>query len=203
MSWARSGGKGPPPPGRQFPALFLCPGFPGQSTAIPASVNVEEGKSYISIRGETLCRLYTQKPTDVRKYRESFSAYEADIPFTTRFMIDCGLTAGSRHRPPGAFTRTSPRLRSFPARVCMLDIECEDERGFPEPERDAIVCITCHDSYTGRYTSFIFSPTGKGCCDLSVLATAEGKSNGCFCRTGMISTLSRPRMRCSGVLRPG
>jgi DNA polymerase, archaea type len=71
-----------------FRPYFYVPASQANSTAIPASVTIEEGKSYISIRGETLCRLYTQKPTDVRKYRESFSAYEADIPFTTRFMID-------------------------------------------------------------------------------------------------------------------
>jgi DNA polymerase I len=166
-----------------FRPYFYVPASQAGSTAIPASVTVEEGKTYTSIRGETLCRLYTQKPTDVRKYRESFSAYEADIPFTTRFMIDCGLTAGVAAPASWCSYQDLATADVFsPARVCMLDIECEDERGFPEPERDAIVCITCHDSYTGRYTSFIFSPTGKGCCDLSVLATAEGKSNGCFCR---------------------
>lgn len=44
----------------------------------------------------------------------------------------------------------------------MMDIECEDERGFPEPNRDAIVCITCHDSFDDAYvTLYRHPPPGR------------------------------------------
>jgi DNA polymerase I len=164
-----------------FRPYFYVPELQAQTTAHAAQISVDE-KEYTSIRGEPLRRLYTIRPTDVRTYREQYKHYEADIPFTTRFMIDLGLTSGVRAPASTCdYTELIPADVPSPARVCILDIECEDHRGFPDPGRDAIICITCHDSFGGDYTSFICSP-GPGCCDLSVLSEQEGKSNGCFCR---------------------
>jgi DNA polymerase I len=164
-----------------FRPYFYIPVSQADGTPHPAQVTVEEGATYTSIRGEPLRRLYTNRPTDVRDLRDRYLSYEADIPFTTRFMIDTGLTAGvSAPSSLSGYQELAPVEVSSPARTCILDIECEDQRGFPDPDRDAIICITCHDSYDGAYTSFIASP-GKGCCDLSVLSGQEAKSNGCFC----------------------
>ena len=55
-------------------------------------MTVEPDTIYRSIRGEKLKRLYTVRPGDVREMRERYRHFEADIPFATRFMIDCGLT---------------------------------------------------------------------------------------------------------------
>ena len=165
-----------------FRPYLYVPQHQADSGPLPVNVTPEEGKTYRSIRGEPLTRLYTVRPGDVRDIRERFTHFEADIPFTTRFMIDTGLTGGV-HVPAltASYQEISPADISSSARVCILDIECEDVRGFPEPGRDAVICITCHDSFDNHYTSLIWSPGKKGC-DLSVLSGREGLKNGCFSR---------------------
>jgi DNA polymerase I len=162
-----------------FRPYFYIPLAQADSMRHPAQVEVETGKEYLSIRGDRLRRLYTGRPTDVREVRDRYHHFEADIPFATRFMIDTGLTGGVK--APGSiagYGELVPSTVNYPARVCMIDIECEDHRGFPEPERDAIICITSHDSFCDDYTSFIYSPGEH--CDLSVLSGAAPKKNGCF-----------------------
>ncbi|MDU9376581.1 hypothetical protein McpSp1_12030 [Methanocorpusculaceae archaeon Sp1] len=139
------------------------------------SIEVTSDKA-VSIKGEPLRRIYTQKPTDVRTVRERYHHYEADIPFATRFLIDTGLTGGvvapaevCSYRELSAAT-----VQSRP-RVCMCDIECDDRNGFPEPERDPIICLTCHDSYDDHYTSFVLQ--GKNHVDYY---QQPGLANGCF-----------------------
>jgi DNA polymerase I len=67
-----------------------------------------------------------------------------------------------------------------PARVCILDIECEDERGFPDPQRDAVMCITCHDSFIGDYTTFFLKKPGGVVPDFSEKKAGGQTTNGCF-----------------------
>ena len=131
-----------------FRPYFYVPHHQATAPSLPVNVTLDEGKTYLSIRGELLSRLYTVRPGDVRDIRERFAHLEADIPFTTRFMIDTGLTGGV-HVPAltATYREISPADISSSARVCILDIECEDVRGFPEPGRDAVICITCHDSF--------------------------------------------------------
>ena len=125
-------------------------------------------------------RLYTQRPGDVRELREKYHHCEADIPFATRFLIDTGLTGGARAPSIVADYRDLKKSDvQSPARVCMLDIECEDERGFPEPTRDRIICLTAWDSFDDRYTSFVSSPCGDAYDFTSRMATG-GLKNGCF-----------------------
>ncbi|MDD1706398.1 MAG: DNA-directed DNA polymerase [Methanoregulaceae archaeon] len=165
-----------------FRPYFYVPHYQAGPGTLPPNVTHEEGKTYLSIRGEPLSRLYTVRPGDVRDIRERFTHFEADIPFTTRFMIDTGLTGGVMVPAwTASYQEIFPAAISSSARVCILDIECEDVRGFPEPGRDAVICITCHDSFDNRYTSLIWGP-GKEGCDLSVLSGKEGLKNGCFCR---------------------
>jgi DNA polymerase I len=165
-----------------FRPYFYVPCYQAGTGSLPVNVTPEEGNTYLSIRGEPVCRLYTVRPGDVRDMRERFTHFEADIPFTTRFMIDTGLTGGVRVPAEiASYKEITPADISSNARVCILDIECEDMRGFPEPGRDAVICITCHDSFDNRYTSLIWS-RGKEGCDLSVLSGKEGLKNGCFCR---------------------
>ena len=155
-----------------------------QATAglIPVNASLEEGNVYRSIRGEPLVRIYTVRPGDVRDIRERFTHFEADIPFTTRFMIDTGLTGGIKTPADSAdYRETAPADISSNARICILDIECEDIRGFPDPGRDAVICITCHDSFDDHYTSLIWNG-GRDGCDLSVLSDKESLRNGCFSR---------------------
>jgi DNA polymerase I len=165
-----------------FRPYFYVPVQQADTATHPSPVTVEEGRIYRSIHGEPLRRLYTIKPTDVREFRDRYTHYEADILFTTRFMIDQGLTRGiSAPALLAPVADIRPADIQCPARVTMLDIECEDERGFPEPTRDAVICITCWDSYDEGYTSFIFSPV-TGQCDPAVFSSQEGRKNGCFCK---------------------
>lgn len=142
---------------------------------------VEGGKTYRSIRGENLVKIFTQRPTDVREERERYRVhYEADIPFTTRFAIDCGIRGGiSSPAPCADYRQISPSDTDVPPRVCMVDIECDDEHGFPQPARDAVICITVWDSYTGRYTTFACAPPGK-VLDGPVPMRETPRESGCF-----------------------
>jgi len=165
-----------------FQPYFYAPAKMVDGKDHSARVTVEQGTLYASIRGEPLRRLYTRRPTDVREVRDDYRHFEADIPFTTRFLIDSGLTGGVKAPAPVAsYTELAPADVNVAARVCMVDIECEDHRGFPEPERDAVICITCHDSFDDDYSTFVhFSGTGKPL--ISGIATQPARENGCFAK---------------------
>ena len=146
---------------------------------VPPSV-VDHSTVQPTIRGEKVVRIYTGKPTDVRDIRDRYQHFEADIPFATRFMIDTSLTGGVLSPGPVVDYRAiRPGDVYAPARVCMLDIECEDQRGFPEPGRDSIICITCWDSYIDRYDTFLYLPPGQKTAE-STLCQAEPRRSGCF-----------------------
>ena len=165
-----------------FLPYFYVPGEQvGQ--AVPPNVTIEPDTVYRSIRGEKLRRLYTVRPGDVRSLRERYHHFEADIPFATRFMIDCGLTgAVTAQKNPVDYRAVVPAESNAPARVCMIDIECEDERGFPDPQRDSIICITCHDSFDDDYVTFLFGGQDMPG-EITDKVAAGGLVNGCF-KTG-------------------
>lgn len=153
-----------------------------QAAALPASSQVfpETGTGYRSIRGEPLRRLFTRNPGDVREERERFKHYEADIPFATRFMIDTGLTGGVLAPSTEVdYQELKPAEVEAPARSCIIDIECEDERGFPDPQRDAIIAITAFDSFPNDYTTFILVGGGIPPA-IADKQAAGGLINGCF-----------------------
>jgi len=163
-----------------FRPYFYVPEHEAQEKALPPQATLEPGTQYRSIRGEPLRRLYTQRPTDVRDVRERYRHFEADIPFATRFMIDCGLTAGVYAPATTAdYHELRPADVDAPARLCIMDIECEDERGFPDPQRDAIICITCHDSFDDDYTTFLLAGGGMPA-DIGEKERSGGLNNGCF-----------------------
>ena len=76
-------------------------------------------------------------------------------------------------------TQLVPAESDAPARVCMIDIECEDERGFPDTQRDAIICITCHDSFDNDYTTFLFGGVPIPA-EITAKEEEGGLKNGCF-----------------------
>ncbi|MFA5267199.1 MAG: DNA-directed DNA polymerase [Methanoregula sp.] len=163
-----------------FRPYFYVPA--DQAEALPASSHVfpEPGTSYNSIRGESLRRLFTQNPGDVRQEREQFRHFEADIPFATRFMIDTGLTGGVFSPSTETdYKELAPAEVEAPARSCIIDIECEDERGFPDPQRDAIIAITAYDSFPGDYVTFLLVGGGTPA-TIAEKEAAGGLANGCF-----------------------
>ncbi|MCX6688654.1 MAG: DNA-directed DNA polymerase [Methanoregula sp.] len=165
-----------------FKPYFYAPDDQVAGTGHPARVTIEPDTTYRSIRGESLRRLYTVRPGDVRDAREQYRHFEADIPFATRFMIDTGLTGGvSAPATTVDYHELKPVEVDAPARSCIIDIDCEDERGFPDPQRDAIICITCYDSFDNDYTTFLLgsSAVPGGILDQQA---AGGLENGCFRR---------------------
>jgi DNA polymerase I len=180
-----------------FRPYFYIPEDEATSKPIPYQADLEPEKIYNSIRGEKLRRLYTHQPTDVRDVRAQYRHFEADIPFATRFMIDCGLTGGMSVPAQSPVTDNLPvagisgpditvdyqELRpaeiDAPARFCIIDIECEDERGFPDPHRDSIICITAFDSFENDYKTFLLF--GKETPpSITEQQDAGGLVNGCF-----------------------
>jgi DNA polymerase I len=163
-----------------FKPYFYVPADQAESVALPPQATLETGTSYRSIRNESLRRLYTQRPGDVRDVRERYRHFEADIPFATRFMIDTGLTGGvSANNETVDYRDITAAEVDAPARTCIIDIECEDERGFPDPQRDKITCITCYDSFDEDYTTFVLAgdemPAG-----IVQKENEGGLKNGCF-----------------------
>jgi len=151
-----------------------------EKTANQPQVEVEPDTEYVSIRGDKLSKIYTKRPSDIREVRDRYTHFESDIPFATRYLIDAGLTSGiSTDSLISDYHYVSPVKVDFPARVCMIDIECEDALGFPDPQRDAIICITCHDSFDNDYTTFLLggSKLPEG---LLQKIGEGGLKNGCF-----------------------
>jgi DNA polymerase I len=146
----------------------------------PKQASPDLDSKYVSILGEPLRRVYTEKPSDVRDVRERYQHFEADIPFATRFMIDLGITGGiSVPHTTVDYHEVKPITIDAPARVSTIDIECDDSHGFPDAQHDAIICITCHDSFHDNYTTFLYSENGNEG-KINGIAAAGGLKNGCF-----------------------
>jgi DNA polymerase I len=150
-----------------------------EKSVLPGVAEVDKDTVYHSIRGELLRKAYVKSPKDVRDNREYYNHFEADIPFTNRLMIDLGLTGGIEI-PIGVsvidYHELKPATVDTPARTCIIDIECEDERGFPDPKHDAIFCITCYDSFDEKYTTFLLGEMGE----IEKIQKSGGLKNGCF-----------------------
>ncbi|MDD5142058.1 DNA-directed DNA polymerase [Methanoregula sp.] len=165
-----------------FVPYFYIPSDQAESTPLPPKATLETGTVYRSIRGEQLRRIITQRPGDVRDVRERYRHFEADIPFATRFMIDTGLTGGVAASSENIdYHEITPIEIDAPARTCIIDIECEDERGFPDTQRDAIICITCYDSFDEDYTTFLLTPGSSQLPgEIAGKVGEGGLENGCF-----------------------
>lgn len=162
-----------------FKPYLYVPADQADSIPLPPQATLETGTSYRSIRNEPLRRLYTQRPGDVRDVREHYRHFEADIPFATRFMIDTGLTGGVCVPQESVdYHEIAAAEVDAPARTCIIDIECEDERGFPDPQRDKITCICCYDSFDGDYTTFLLANGLPG--EIAGKVNEGGLKNGCF-----------------------
>ncbi len=155
-----------------FRPYFYAPEDEVKNKRLPEGAEADFSENYISIRGDKLARIYTPRPGDVREMRESFRHYEADIPFATRFMIDTGLTGGvGVYSDIADYHNISAAEVNAPARICFMDIECEDENGFPDANREMINCITCWDSFDEIYTTFFWTRDKNAGTNLNPLFT--------------------------------
>ena len=120
--------------------------------------HVDLDKIYHTIKGQELRKIYVTQPNDLRDIRSRYQHFEADIPFGTKFMLDHGIKSGIKVNYPACDCGSvEPIDAVYPANLCIADIECEDHRGFPEPERDAIIAVTVWDSFSSKYVTFVIS----------------------------------------------
>ena len=91
------------------------------------------------IYGETLTRIYTKRPADVKKEREKYKqTWEADIPYTRRFLIDSGIYNGieiSKNQKYIDYDSITPSKVDVEPLILFLDIEVATGDGFPTPEK--------------------------------------------------------------------
>ncbi len=120
------------------------------------SITEYEDKPYVAIRGEDVTKVFCTSTKEVRALKDEYDrTFEADVNLPTRFLIDYGIIGGiSAPSSVTPVTGVAPSSIRATPRVCIIDIECEDEKGFPIPGRDKITAFTCWDSYTEKYTLF-------------------------------------------------
>lgn len=123
---------------------------------LPSTARIDRSTQFKSIIGEPCTRIYTTNPGEVRDLRERFDHLEADVVFTVRFQIDTGIKSGMSYPSEKCdVSEIVPVDLNYPSRVCMLDLECSDENGWPDARSDPITAITCHDSFTKQYVTFV------------------------------------------------
>ena len=144
--------------------------------------NLEIDKEdYRTIRGESVKKIFVKNPSDVREVREKYQHFEADVLFTTRFLIDRGLTGGvSSPKNRVDYTQLKPIEIKSKTRLCMIDLECSDDKGWPDPEHSEIICITAWDSFEKKYMTFLLSPREGTEEEICRKYGKGGFENGCF-----------------------
>lgn len=135
-----------------------------------------DGERYVSLHGEPLVRVYTHTPEQVGNLRELFEeTWEADVFYTTRFLIDQGVKVGMRVDTSDAIEE-EPWLRgemrvdaeaveplsveetpSVEPRQAVIDIEVASDAGFPDADRAEypVSTIVGYDTYEDEYVGWI------------------------------------------------
>jgi len=110
---------------------------------------------FYDLHGNELYKVYVESPYLMRFVRQKFIHYEADVPFTDRFVVDYKISGGIKATSEFVtVNEVEPVNIVTPIRTCYIDIECNDANGFPKPARDEINCITCYDNFIKDYTVF-------------------------------------------------
>ena len=97
---------------------------------------------FIALSGEKATKVFVRSPSHVRKVREQFKkTYEADISYTSRFLIDC--------------VRTIP---DYPMRIFYFDIEVAAERSVPDVMQapQPITAIATYDNFTKKFVTLVW-----------------------------------------------
>ena len=163
----------------EFKPYFYVPS--DQINMVSPELKIDEGK-FKSIHNEELIKIFVKNPFEMREAREKFPIhYESDILYTMRFLIDNKIKSGlSFEKNPCLYTDIKPIDANFPARFCIVDIECSDEVGFPDSSKDPIICITCYDSFDKKYTTFFTSRDVEKATEIIQDKMEKPTENGCF-----------------------
>ena len=115
---------------------------------------------YQAIDGKIVHKLICDGPAQVPAVRENYAPhYEADIPFSRRFLIDRGLYSGFTCEKEGSvnFDDIVPTDFSISPKVLYLDIEVFSSGRMPDPVKDKITCIGVNSD--GNLVSLLLDDT--------------------------------------------
>ena len=118
---------------------------------------------YVSVFGERLMKVRCEDPRDVRHKRENYEKhYEADIPYTRRFLIDTGIKQGAEvpDTIEISWRDIKPVQVKVEPRIWWFDIEVYQEGGLPDarnPEQE-ITAFTVYDTYINKYVTVVVAP---------------------------------------------
>lgn len=107
----------------------------------------DERGTFRSIFSDKLRRIPANLPSDIQKMREKYEHFEADIPYTTRYLID---------RYDGVLEKESIRKVYF-------DIETDSIDGYPDVENpiQRILSIAVYDSSAKKIEVFVIDDPKK------------------------------------------
>ena len=100
----------------------------------------EQESDAVSIYGKALKKIYCKHPGEVRKQR-SQNAYEADIIYTKRYVLDKIPT----------FEKSKTRIIYFDIEVNAIELPRPKE---DQKANDEVSCITIYDNYKKKYKTF-------------------------------------------------
>ena len=92
-----------------------------------------------TIDGDRVSKIVLNKPSEVKTKRVGYEHYEADIPYTNRYIID-----------------KIKKIEAEPIRVCYLDIEVRQGTGYSDVEEanNKITLIGVYDNFNKKYKQF-------------------------------------------------
>jgi len=146
-----------------FVPYYFIPVEQADKMVLPSIISIDKSRIFKSIYGDELRKVECKgSPIDIHVTKNLYQHFEADIPFHVRYMIDNHITSGIETDSDLCDYRlVKPCDVKTPTRVCFLDIECSDEKGFPEPDRDPVTAITMYDNFDDKYTTLALNVTGK------------------------------------------
>lgn len=124
---------------------------------------LSSGKSeFKDIFGNSVKIVYANDPSDVPNMRVLYAKhYEADVPYTRRFLIDKGIKSYFTHDENGV--KPLDNSENIPLRVWYIDTEIFPGRGLPSAENpnQPVIALTIYDSYLKQYVSLASSENEK------------------------------------------
>jgi len=121
---------------------------------------------YLAIDGTKVRKVYASDPSEVPELRKRYRMhYEADIPYTRRFLIDTGVRS-YLEVPSLACSWKSVKpvqpVESIPLRAWFVDIEVK-ANVLPDPKRAdfPVHAITVYDTYHKKYVTLLDAGESK------------------------------------------
>lgn len=115
---------------------------------------------YVGIDGERLDKVYVDDPSTVPQERTRYvKHYEADVPYTRRFLIDTGVRrCVDVNGFEVSYRDVKPVHCNIPLRFWYIDIEVLSNV-LPSPSNPdkPVVAFTVYDSYKAKYVTLVVS----------------------------------------------